>query len=526
MIGCLKEKWPDKARFCPSAVVLSMGLWALNGCGTVNATGSGSAHHASQSSGCSPSQVAVVVNGKTQCMAVHPSSQASDISRSSSFIEQAHYQANAHWPTSTNQAARAYMAAVVRYMNNRGHSLFPKKSPLSFPLEWTVSLMNGGGPSGSPDVLWQLSLPSSYLTWTPTQWQFAFDVLEDQEIRSGFATSNFGILANSQNSLDQSFQLLGSNQNILRLIVANSIPVNSDGITTLIPTWVLVWYDSSSSSPIVLWDEWIAPEPEYPQLVSQSEANIAMLTTDLKTSGQQIWQMLHPTPVPSSSPSVTPSSSNSSAPFPTTPPSSSSTPPSSPSPSSTNLNVTVTPTPLGIQVRWTAATGATPSQGTVLYNVSGSSRSLSATITNGSILPGVAIGDPVSVLSVQCSPSIFGYNMSSAVEYGTVATQLTEIHALIDPANTDLLWIQYDRWLPNQIPDQTLTDYQVEDVTTHVPLSVTAATVNSGQLELTVTIPSGTTVVSGNTIQVTTTTSVVTTSTGEPSVTTVQGVFN
>jgi hypothetical protein len=241
-------------------------------------------------------------------MAVRSSSQASDISRSSSFIEQAHYQANAHWPTSTNQAARAYMAAVVRYMNNGGPSLFPKKSPLSFPLEWTVSLMNGGGPSGSPDVLWQLSLPSSYLTWTPTQWQFAFDVLEDQEIRSGFATSNFG--------------------------------------------------------------------------------------------------------------------------------------------------------------------------------------------------------------------------MSSAVEYGTVATQLTEIHALIDPANTDLLWIQYDRWLPNQTPDQAFTDYQVEDVTTHVPLSVTAATVNGGQLELTVTIPSGATVVSGNTIQVTTTTSVVTTSTAEPSVTHVQGVFN
>lgn len=204
------------------------------------------------------------------------------------------------------------MAAVVRYMNNGGHSLFPKNSSLPFPLEWTVSLLNGGGPSGSPIVLWQLLMPGAYSRWSAGQWQSAFNFLKAQMVYSGMvAPPFFGTLANSQgNAIDQAFQLVASGGATLRLVDGNTIPSNAVGITTPIPTTFLLWQPNTTTPFSSLWDEWIAPESEYPQLASQTEANMTAMAQDFNTSGQQIWQMLHPAPVVSSYPSVVPSPSS------------------------------------------------------------------------------------------------------------------------------------------------------------------------------------------------------------------------
>lgn len=78
-------------------------------------------------------------NGTEHCSGVGASSSTSG---SVSVVpgEQASYQSNAHWPTSTNEAAQRYINAVVLYMNHGGGINFPKHSPLAFPLQWTTGL--------------------------------------------------------------------------------------------------------------------------------------------------------------------------------------------------------------------------------------------------------------------------------------------------------------------------------------------------------------------------------------------------
>lgn len=505
-----------KRIWCGSVVALLLAVVA--GCGTV------ASKPASHAKSCPSGTVSTNENGSVHCLEIKSSAtNVSSLAATPATVETATYQPNTRWNTSFNQAAQQYMKAVMQYMNKGGYHLFPKGGPLPFPLHWTVGLLNGGGPSGSPIVLWQLVMPSSYTQWKAAEWQDAFNILQTQYLYSGLAESHLGALANSQgNAIDQAFQLVASDYATVRLVSGNTVPSNTVGITTPVPTTMLMWQPNVSTPFSTIWSEWIAPTNQYPQLTGQTESNMTALTQNLKTSGKQIWQKVHQSLMSEPSPSAIPSKAASS----TAPPSSVSSSTSSP-PSATQLNVAVTPTPLGIQVHWTAATGPTPVKATVSYNESGSTQSLSATIQNGGILPNIAIGDVVSVSSVQSSPTEFGYNFGpSSVEYGTVATQLTEIHPLVDSARIDFLWIQYDRWLPNQTPSQTFADYQVEDITTHTSLPVTASVVNGGQLRLTIIVPLGAVVVSGNTIQVTTITSVVTTSTGQPSVTDVSGIFN
>ncbi len=283
-----------------TTVLLAMAV----GCGT------SPAHQASptvSAKGCPSGMVSMNENGHIHCLAVKHSSPPS-----SSAGETLQYQANAHWPGSTNRAAQHYTDAVVRYMNRMGDGNLPKRPPLSFPLRWTAGLANGGGPSGSPILLWQLSLPVAYKHWTARQWQQAIDCLEVQEFTGGFAKASFGVLANSNGSLNQEFQLVAADGFTVRFMVGDTIPHNNVGITTPIPTYAMMWTPSGTlpgASMNVIWDEWTPPEPTYPQLISLAEAHATASLNDLKTSGQQLWTILHPSASP---PSTTPSQTSTS----------------------------------------------------------------------------------------------------------------------------------------------------------------------------------------------------------------------
>jgi serine/threonine-protein kinase len=166
-------------------------------------------------------------------------------------------------------------------------------------------------------VLWQLSLPSSYLQWSVSEWQSTMNILETQEFTGGGANVSMGVLANSQGTaIDQVFQLLAPNGFVVRLVDGNSIPVNSVGVTMPVPTEALVWSAPGAlpgASMTPLWDEWIPPITEYPQLTALAESHISAEMQDLKTSGQQIWQVLHPSSGASSSPSQSSSPSSNSS---------------------------------------------------------------------------------------------------------------------------------------------------------------------------------------------------------------------
>ena len=538
---------------------------ALAGCGgspTNSSAPTSSPVHSSpvaHTTGCSADQTAVTENGAVHCLTISGSSHVHSSSVSSEDVV---YQLNAHWPASTNQATQRYVQAVAAYMNWIGGHNFPKHAPVGFPLQWTVGLMNHGGPLGSPIIMWQFSIPDSYIHWTAAQWQSIINILETQNSMGAWANVPRGSLANSQGTgIDEAFQVVAPTGFVVRFIDANTIPVNSLGINRSIPTQALL-YSASGTAPgtslAVLWDEWMPPLPEYPQLGMLGIAHAQAALKDLKTSGQQIWQVLHassgtsvpishvptfssvfhpssvpqggqvPSTVPSSSSpsfsSLPPSSSESSSTPHSTPPSSSS---SSPSPSSHNdLSVSVQDAPTGLQVRWIANAGTTPSAGCqVTFQPQGGSAQ-TVSVANGGVISGLTIGQTYSVQDVSCANGSFGYGQQS-IEYGMKATELTSLGPSSMNPTRDWLFVTYDKYLPNQIPDQHFADYKVEDVTAHVSLPVISASLSSGELRLQVALgPSGVTFASSDTIQLTTTASVVQTQHGAPSITDVSGPFN
>ncbi len=524
------------------------------GCGASKSVAAPSAtRHGTKTKGCPSGTAGVNENGMVHCFGVGASSSTSG-SVSAVPGEQASYQSNAHWPMSTNEAAQRYINAVVLYMNHEGGINFPKRSPLAFPLQWTTGLENGGGPSGSPIVLWQLSLPSSYLRWSASEWQAAMNILETQEFTGGGANVSMGVLVNSQGTaIDQVFQFLAPNGFVVRLVDGNSIPVNSVGITMPVPTEALVWStpgELPGASMMPLWDEWIPPITEYPQLTTLGESHISAEMRDLKTSGQQIWQVLHPSSMAFSSPEVVPSSSPTTTVVPSTsgnapsfspspsaspspPPSSSANVPSSstysPSSAPNDLTVSAQDAPTGIQVSWVSSTSgdATPSQGCTVDLAPQNGSVIKAPLQNGGIVSGLTVGQTYGVQDVSCSDGAFGYGQGS-IEYGMVATQLISLgisSSAINP-NRDWLFVEYDKSLTNQMPSQNFADYVVTDTTTGVGLPVNSASLSGGELRIGVTIPAGVQVQSTDTIRLTTTAPVVTTQHGAPSLTDVTSPFN
>lgn len=264
------------------SVVAGVLLLAAVGCGTTT----GASHRAT-----GPARGCPSGKGHAPCDGVEKSLSPTPTAASSDPTEMASYRGNVQWPSLTNERARAYEMAVVRYVN-KDHS--PESSPVHSPLDWTVSLMNGVGPSGSPIMLWQLSMPATYMEWSAIQWQAAFNVLENQYLWSTLAVSHYGPLANSQgNAMDQEFQLVAPNGATLRLIDANTIPVNAIEVTAPIPTTALAWSPGSSEFLTPIWSEWIAPVTQYPQLTSQTLKNAAAVMIDIKTSGHLVWSFLH-----------------------------------------------------------------------------------------------------------------------------------------------------------------------------------------------------------------------------------------
>ena len=494
---------------------------------------------------CPSGTIAVTEQGKIHCLTTSLSSKGSQSSPAD--METAVYIPNADWSASTNRDARHYMTAVVHYMNRGGSYFFPKQSPFSFPLHWTVSLMNGGGPAGNPIVLWQLSMPASYTQWNADQWQSVFAILRNQWSYSGFSSSHFHVV-------DQAFQVVAPNSATIRFVMGHTIQTNALGITGRVPTWVLMWQSNAAVPLSTIWLEWeptiptrLLAAPANPQFTAQLQSHLTVLQQDFRTSGQQIWQRIHTNRASSSSvstisssiPSVVPSSGGSTGfvPEPSTPsssPSGSSSPSSSsvsspsstsPSPTPNYLTVSAHDAPTGIQVQWTSSTpgDATPLHGCTvdLFPQGGSVKHIP--LTNGGTITGLTIGQTYEVQDVSCGPGTYGYGPIT-IEYGMKAIQLISLGPSVSDPTQDWLFVTYDKNVPNQTPDQNFADYDVQDLTAHVRLPVTSASLSSGQLRLGVTLPAN--VQASDTIQVTTTKSVVFTSQGAPSVTTGQTPLN
>ena len=487
---------------------------------------------------CPSGTLSVNENGKIHCLAtqstgasVAPSETTSSALSSSSRVETAYYQSNARWPVSTNQAAQSYMATVVRYMNNGGHRLFPNDRSLAFPLRWSVGLMNNGGPSGSPIVLWQLTMPISYSRWTAAQWQQAFTILRNQYLYSGFAESHVGVLANSQgNAIDQAFQLVASNHATIRLVVGNIVPSNTVGITTPVPTTMLMWQPNVGNSFTTIWSKWIAPVSEYPGLISQSEANAVAIQRDFNSSGQQIWRILHdnvssiapssesvPSVLPSSSPSKVLNPSTGGSAGPTTSSPSHQTGPS-PSPRPPLLTVSGNETPEGIQVQWSASPQTNlPHCAVALRPFDSLTARYAQTIQNGGLLtPSVGTG---GLLVVNCGHDIQGTSVLT-YNYGVRATGLEGYTDGLPLAPKAVIYVNYNHsgLGYGQTPDQNLADYQVT-TTAGTVWTVSRAQVIQGMLVLTVVLPPNTPTGQPVSIVVSTSTSVATDSAGAPSLT-------
>ncbi len=477
---------------------------------------------------CPVGTTSVRESGMTQCLTTRSSPSTSlmhSTIKSSSVVETASYQSDASWPASINEFAQAYMTRVVRYMNHGSRSLFGKSELFPFPLHWTVGLFNGGGPSGSPIILWQLSMPSPYIQWNATEWQDAFDVLKSQYLYSGMVDSHFGKLANSQgNAVDQAFQLVAPNYATLRLVSGNTVPSNTFGITTPIPTTILMWQSRSSGSFVPIWSEWIAPVSQYPQLITQSEANATALNNDFKTSGQQIWSMLH-TAVssPSPNPTVSAPSPSTSVTSPSSTPSSSVTP--SPRPPLLD-NIFGKETPQGIQVQWSSYPQANlPRCAVAIRPTDSLTAEYSQTIRNGGVLtPPVGTG---GLLVVNCGQGIQGTSAFS-YHYGVRATGLTGLTDGLPGHPKAIIYVEYNHsgLGYGQTPDQNMADYQVKTASGKV-WPVSTVQISGGQLVLTVHLPPNTP--TGQPVQITisTTKSVATDDSGAPSVTTnVHGSLN
>lgn len=452
-------------------IVFALSLMtATVGCGT-SSTHPASAAQSTSAKGCPAGTVSMNENGHIHCLAIQHSSQPT-----SSVGETLQYQANAHWPGSTNRAAQHYAEAVVRYMNRMGDASLPKQSPLSFPLRWTAGLANGGGPSGIPILLWQLSLPPDYKQWSAAQWQRAIDVLETQYFMGGLAKVPLGVLKNASNGVSQSFQLVASNGFAVRFSEGDTIPNNSVGVTTPIPTYTLMWAPPGTvdtSYMNVVWDEWLPPVTTYPQLISIDEAHTTALNRDFQTSAKQLLSALSASAPRGSFTSSSTIKSN-------------------------YLIARLTESTSGIRVSWKTTHGKTPQKAVVTYE-NGLINPIpqSATLMNGGFVPGVAVGDYVTLLDVRAGSLDSGaFTPQNSVQYG--ATEISTNFRLLSSSkpNEIVLSIEYTQPLPAQIPDQRFTNYHVIDDNYAVVVSgtVTRAVVQKGDLLLTVVFPGSFTV--------------------------------
>lgn len=478
--------------------------------------GSGVPSHATTAAGkshCPSGTVSVHENGTRHCLATSASG-ISSASTSPHEVETAFYQNNFHWPVSTNQAAQKYVATVVRYMNKGGHTIFPNRGPVLFPLRWSASLMNNGGPSGSPIILWQLTMPVSYSRWTAAQWQRAFAILRNQSIYSGLAKPHLGVLANSQgNDIDQAFQLVASNHAAIRLVSGNTVPTNNVGITTPVPTTMLIGQPKGGNSFTTIWSKWLAPVSQYPQLTSQSEANAGALLHDFNSSGQKIWALFHGT----SSTQIMPSSQS----VPTSSQTSNLVSPSSQSVSPSHLPPLLTVSgkemSRGIQVQWSSS----PQDNLPRCNVSiRSSTSFtplySQTVVNGGLLtPSIGTG---GLLVVNCGDGIHSTSTFS-YHYGVRATGVSGFTDGLASNPEAVIYVQYNRSLGyGQKPNQNMAVYQVT-TSTGSTWPVSKAKVMQGYLILTVHLPPNTPTGVPVKIQVNTNQSVATDNAGAPSLT-------
>jgi hypothetical protein len=217
--------------------------------------------------------------------------------------EIAYYTPNAAWDAKTNRQAKGYVGKMVRFMNSKGWRNFPHTMVLSYPLKWHVTLSNEADPSGAvPMVVWSLNIPAQAQKWSAIQWQSALDLVETQEYTGGLDAPARNLLTNSNNAVNQWFDLVEPNRTTVRFADANTLPKNTVGITTPVMTTGLIWRPSGDASFRTVWRLWIAPSAIYPQLASVSEQHATAILSDLKTSGAQLWSALHATKSSRSSP--------------------------------------------------------------------------------------------------------------------------------------------------------------------------------------------------------------------------------
>ena len=367
----------------------------------------------------------------------------------------------------------------------------PKKAPqlakwsIALLKSWTTSLTSKGHPNV---VLRWMVTPTQFIqigrTGTTTDATLVndFGQLEGWAITEGQGTSS-AITANTR--------LLSPPTALVPSYVPSSNWVYSSSNAT---TWLTQVFEHYTNTTSFLGS--VPSGSSVPSSVPISSAPSSSIS--LSPSN-----VLPSSSLPSSSPSVAPSSTLPSSSSPSAPP--------------RYLSVTSQDAPTGIRVSWQSASPGvpTPTQGCRVTFTS-ARETKEQSLQNDGILTGLTVGHTYTVQQISCANEAFGTG-STPIEYGTVANMLTSLGARALNASEDTLYVQYDKWLPAQTPDQDFADYVVEDVTAHVRLPVTSASISSGQLRLDVTLPAN--VQPSDTIQLTTTVSVVQTQHGAPSIT-------
>lgn len=156
-----------------------------------------------------------------------------------------------------------------------------------------------------------------------------------------------------------------------------------------------------------------------------------------------------------------------------------------------SLRVTTSDVPGGIQVRWMAVQGRSPSTALVYFQANGS-RAQMQLIPNGGVIAGLAIGTHVKLVRIQTSSGTIGWVAPAnthTVSYGAFALW-ANVNTVTSAPDEVLLTVQYNKALPNQVPSQTWNAYHVTAFdANNAPGQVIRATVTKGQLQLVVKFP-------------------------------------